>query len=472
MPSATSVRRAVHEFWAILTDRMVLRFAGLSLVVVVGVGVLIGVSTADRLRASQLDAAHSRAAVTGHMLRHELMMAGPAALSGDDEATQNLLDRFEAHLAPAQIPEALVWSPTGVLLLSTADVEPRHRGHVESEEFHQAWASGEPVSTIADADDGAGAAGHHVVAGRAFTTFLASGADGAPADAVIELVQDYAPTAAAIGAELRSLVATLIGALMVLYLLLLPIVVSASRRLRQLVTTQEEHVEQLEQAESIKDTFLEAVSHEMRTPLTAIAGMLELLRSHDQQLSEEARTSLIDRAAANSERLRKLLENLLDVDRLTRKVIAPQREQVQLDDVVARAVDHVSTNGHLVELDLEACSVSVDITQVERIVENLVANAVKYTPPRTRLWVRVTRTHDGAMLVVEDDGPGVPADSHERIFEPFERAHDMSHTPGTGVGLVLVRDFARMHGGNAWVEDRPDGGARFTVHLPTAPSLT
>lgn len=472
MPRARSVRDALGEVRAIVRDPMVLQFAGLSLVVVATVGVLIGISTADRLRASQLDAAHARAAVTGHMLRHELVMAGPAALGGDAEATQALLERFEAHLAPAQIPEAHVWSPTGALLLSSTDVEPGVRGHVESDEFHEAWTSGEPISTIADGEDAADAAEHHVLADRVFRTFLAVDGRGDPPGAVVELVQDYTPTAAAIGAELRSLVIMLVGALLILYLLLLPIVVSASRRLRQLVTTQEEHVEKLEQAESIKDTFLEAVSHEMRTPLTAITGMLELLRTHDTRLPDEERLRLMDRAAANGERLRKLLENLLDVDRLTRKVIAPQRQLVQLDDVVARAVGHVPTDSRQIELDLEACPISVDVTQVERIVENLVTNAVKYTPPRSRLWVRVTQVHDGAMLVVEDDGPGVPEDAHDRIFEPFERAHNLGHTPGTGVGLVLVRDFARMHGGNAWVEDRPDGGARFTVHLPTEPPLS
>lgn len=116
-----------------------------------------------------------------------------------------------------------------------------------------------------------------------------------------------------------------------------------------------------------------------------------------------------------------------------------------------------------VEVQTRPCPLRADAAQVERIVENLLANAVKYTDPETPIWVRVEPTEDGALVTVEDAGSGVPEGSHERIFEPFERAHDQRHAPGTGVGLALVARIAQMHDGEAWVEDRPGGGASFKV---------
>jgi signal transduction histidine kinase len=113
---------------------------------------------------------------------------------------------------------------------------------------------------------------------------------------------------------------------------------------------------------------------------------------------------------------------------------------------------------------------ALDAAKVERIVENLVANAVRHTPEGSSLWVRVQRSDDGVTIVVEDEGPGVPPDLREAVFEPFRQgpAKESVHSPGVGVGLSLVARFAELHGGRAWVEERPGGGASFRVFLPAA----
>jgi signal transduction histidine kinase len=111
----------------------------------------------------------------------------------------------------------------------------------------------------------------------------------------------------------------------------------------------------------------------------------------------------------------------------------------------------------------------IDAAQVERIVENLVANAIRYTPPGTSIWVRATGDEDSVTIVVEDAGPGIPVELRESIFEPFRQGNEIvSHNPGVGIGLSLVTRFAELHGGRAWVEERAGGGASFRVFLPFA----
>jgi signal transduction histidine kinase len=108
----------------------------------------------------------------------------------------------------------------------------------------------------------------------------------------------------------------------------------------------------------------------------------------------------------------------------------------------------------------------VDPPKVERIVENLLSNASRHTPSDRRIWARVERTDDGILLTVEDEGDGVPDDLKDAIFEPFRQGPGpATASPGVGVGLSLVARFAELHGGRAWVEDRPGGGASFMVIL-------
>ena len=120
-----------------------------------------------------------------------------------------------------------------------------------------------------------------------------------------------------------------------------------------------------------------------------------------------------------------------------------------------------------VELDLEPVIASIDAAKVERIVENLLVNATRHTAPSASLWVRVRPGPGGVLLVVEDDGPGVPEEMREAIFEPFRQVPGAAHpSPGVGIGLSLVARFAELHGGRAWVEEREGGGASFQVVLP------
>ena len=119
--------------------------------------------------------------------------------------------------------------------------------------------------------------------------------------------------------------------------------------------------------------------------------------------------------------------------------------------------------------DLQPVVQPIDAAKVERIVENLLANTVRHTPSNASIWVRAWPEPDGVTIAVEDSGPGVPAEIRDIVFEPFRQGPEApQHSPGVGVGLTLVRRFAELHGGRAWVQERDGGGASFRVFLPAA----
>jgi PAS domain S-box-containing protein len=220
--------------------------------------------------------------------------------------------------------------------------------------------------------------------------------------------------------------------------------------------------------DEMKSTFLHAVSHDLRTPLAAIMGSALTLDRADLDLSEADRRDLLRRLSANARKLDRLLADLLDLNMLDRGIIEPRRAPTDVGAMAQSVVEESeSLRGRCVAIDAETGRVEVDGAKVERILENLIANAARHTPPDTSVWVRVRYQRDGVLLVVEDEGPGVPKPVRAAIFEPFEQGPNPSaHSPGVGIGLSLVGGFARLHGGRAWVEDRPGGGASFHVFLP------
>ena len=165
------------------------------------------------------------------------------------------------------------------------------------------------------------------------------------------------------------------------------------------------------------------------------------------------------------------MKDLLDIDRLNRGIVEPQYRTIDLGALTRRSVESLDTLAdRSIELDLPTLVMTIDPPKVERMVENLLTNAVRHTPDSSHIWVRLQAVTDGALLTVEDDGPGVLLRLRHAIFEPFRQGPTpSSHAPGTGIGLSLVGRFAELHGGRAWVEDRAGGGAAFHVFLPSAP---
>jgi PAS domain S-box-containing protein len=242
----------------------------------------------------------------------------------------------------------------------------------------------------------------------------------------------------------------------------------AEAQLERALDVEREATQRLRALDEMKNTFLQAVSHDLRTPLAAILGLAITLERGDVQLNESDARDLAHRIAGNARRLDRLVMNLLDLDRLARGIVSPKLEEADIAEIVRRVVDETQlVEGPRLHTDLRSAIQPVDGAKVERIVENLLANTVRHTPADAEIWVSVRPEPTGVLIVVEDDGPGVSEGMRETIFEPFRQGPDApQHSPGVGVGLTLVRRFAELHGGRAWVTDREGGGASFRVSLP------
>jgi signal transduction histidine kinase len=240
------------------------------------------------------------------------------------------------------------------------------------------------------------------------------------------------------------------------------------RRQRRQIVHETEVADDLRHQNDMKNTLLHAVSHDLKGPLAGVLGAMQTIRRADKlHLTDKEMEDLygvIEQAGAKAARL---VEDLLDLDRLDRGQLEPQREPTDVESIAARLAAELPTlAGHPVRVDGPHVLVEVDGTMTERIIENLLNNAARHTPPGTPVHVEVSARPSGVHVVVEDEGPGVPDDLKPTIFEPFRQGENASG--GVGIGLSLVGRFAELHGGSAAVEDREGGGARFVVDLPGA----
>lgn len=245
----------------------------------------------------------------------------------------------------------------------------------------------------------------------------------------------------------------------------------SERRFAELYERERDAAERLRALDDMKNAFLAAVSHELRTPLTSVLGLASALEVADARMSSSERIDIAARIVKNAEKLNDLLVDLLDLDRARRGLLEPRRARIDVGALArTTAEEWTAASGRMVRVSGTSVEARLDAPKVERIIENLLANAGKHTREGTPIWLHVSHAEAGVLITVDDEGLGVRDELKQAIFEPFVRGSDSpKHAPGTGIGLSLVWQFASLHGGRAWVEDRPGGGASFKVYLPDGP---
>jgi two-component system sensor histidine kinase KdpD len=229
-------------------------------------------------------------------------------------------------------------------------------------------------------------------------------------------------------------------------------------------------VQVAQESERLRKTLLDCVSHELKTPLAAIAAASqELSRLTENIQDPRIFKELADEIRDGSHRLNRVVNNLLDMNRLGSGVIRPNREWCDVRELLQSAVDteHESLNGRDIRLDVqdEIPLALVDHALIEQAVAKLLSNAGSHTAPNLPIEIDAEYTNENLVISVSDRGPGIPPEATERLFEKFYRGDDRK-TGGLGLGLSIARGLIEAHGGTLTVENRDGGGARFVIRLP------
>ncbi|HEU0003177.1 MAG TPA: ATP-binding protein [Ktedonobacteraceae bacterium] len=232
-------------------------------------------------------------------------------------------------------------------------------------------------------------------------------------------------------------------------------------------------VEVLQRTDALRAALLSSVSHDLRTPLSSIKAAASSLLQEDVQWDDEARRSFAQAIVRESDRLNRLVANLLDMSRIEAGVLKPEKEWYPLDELIHDVLGRMQPlfQGRQVHTDIpdDLPPVELDYLQIDQVLTNLLENAMRYTPPGSPIDISVQLCDDSVMVSVADRGPGVPPSDFERVFDKFYRVlntEKTTRTIGSGLGLAVCRGLIEAHGGRIWVENRPEGGAIFRFTLP------
>ncbi|WP_374109905.1 DUF4118 domain-containing protein [Pelomonas sp. CA6] len=222
------------------------------------------------------------------------------------------------------------------------------------------------------------------------------------------------------------------------------------------------------ESERLRNSLLSALSHDLRTPLAVVYGLSQTLAGMDG-LPGAAR-ELSESLLQQTRRVGAMVGNLLDMARLQSGNVQLNRQWQPLEEVVGTSLQAMQPllGAHPVELALDPGLplLALDAALMERVLCNLLENAIKYTPPDARIRLAATLDGDAVRLTVADDGPGLPAGREEQLFAKFSRGERESSTPGVGLGLAICRAIVEAHGGRIWAERSELGGAAFVIRLP------
>jgi two-component system sensor histidine kinase KdpD len=227
-------------------------------------------------------------------------------------------------------------------------------------------------------------------------------------------------------------------------------------------------VKPLAEADRLRTALLSAVSHDLRTPLASAKAAVTSLRSHDVVFAEEDRDELLATADESLDRLVRLVENLLDMSRLQAGALGVHPQALSVADIVAKTVDDLGLpgGGASIRIPDDLTEVRADPALLERVLANLLTNALRHSPPEQPPMVTASEHGGYVEIRVIDHGPGIPIAERERVFLPFQRLGDRDAGAGVGLGLALSRGLAEAMGGTLDPETTPGGGLTMTLRLP------
>lgn len=219
------------------------------------------------------------------------------------------------------------------------------------------------------------------------------------------------------------------------------------------------------EGERLRNSLLSAVSHDLRTPLTSIAGAASALLEQQGMLDEHQQRELLESIADESTRLNQLVANLLEITRLEDGKLRLRKEWCGLDEIVASVVEEFDSERIVVKVDADLPLIEAEPQLLAQALRNLIENAIKYTPAESRITVVAEKAGPKVKLAVLDAGPGIPPGDEEKVFEKFYRGTATSKVRGVGLGLAIVKSIAIAHGGSVKAMNRREGGAEFEILL-------
>ena len=224
------------------------------------------------------------------------------------------------------------------------------------------------------------------------------------------------------------------------------------------------------QEERLRSSLLSSISHDLRTPLAVIGGSASTLLQGNSQLAQGTPRQFVQTIHDEAQRMTHMVNNILDMTRLQSGPVQLDLQSYDLEEIVGAVLERLKDQfaQHAVSIDIpqELPMLHVDGVLFEKVLINLLENAAKYTPPQSHIAVVAALGERHIEIQVADDGPGIPQGSEHMVFAKFYRAHAMGEVKGTGLGLAICSAIIEAHGGRIWVENRPEGGAIFSLRLP------
>lgn len=227
--------------------------------------------------------------------------------------------------------------------------------------------------------------------------------------------------------------------------------------------------EEKENVLKLYNTLLNSLSHELRTPIAAIIGATDNLQSNNQRLSERNKADLVAEISMASLRLNRHVENLLNMSRLESGTLSLKRDWADITELVYEVIKRMKETEIRQKIDVQIPEdipyFYIDQGLMEHVLINLIHNAVNYSPPNTTVTICASCLIDQLVITVEDEGSGFPEAEIKKVFDRFYRLTN-SKTGGTGLGLSIVKGFVESHGGWVTLQNKPEGGAKFTIRIP------